>query len=107
MVKTYFYYLRDKDRKPLVTVCLHCVDDKYYRGVATCSTKDNPVKRIGRNIAFGRALQAVKHGEDKDGICRSEAVNVHIRVDSYLMNKFTDKPFLELIEQKLIKKAGE
>ena len=56
MDRTYFYYLRDKNKRPLVTICLHCIGDKYYRGVAICSPKDSPVKRVGRNIAFGRAL---------------------------------------------------
>jgi len=108
MTRTYFYYLRDKDRRPLVTVCLHCIDDKYYRGISICSPKDSPVKRVGRNIAFGRALQAVKNGERKEGLInRGEAAEVYFSVDSsgYFEYKSTDKPVLDPIEKKLIKKV--
>lgn len=58
-----YYYVRNKERKPLVTVCLlfSPSEDKIYRGVAVCSPKDNPNKAIGRGIAKGRALRARKY----------------------------------------------
>ena len=89
MTKTYFYYLRDKERKPLVTVCLHC-DDKgeYYRGVAVCSPKDSPNKRVGRNIALGRVLQAIKHGERKNGMVgRKEVFKIYDKVECFFIFK--------------------
>lgn len=110
MTKTYFYYLRDKDRRPLVTVCLHCVGNRYYRGVAICSPKDSPIKRVGRNIAFGRALQAVKKGEMKESfIGRDEALSVYLSVseDGYFEYKSTDRVILDSFEKKLIEKVSK
>ena len=111
MDRTYFYYLRDKNKRPLVTICLHCIGDKYYRGVAICSPKDSPVKRVGRNIAFGRALQAVKKGERKEGLInRPEALDVYLLTsedNSYFEYNSTDKAILDSFEKKLVKKAGE
>ena len=111
MVRTYFYYLRDKNKRPLVTVCLHCIDDKYYRGVSICSPKDSPIKRVGRNIAFGRALQAVKRGGSILSKCRKEAIDTYNEVKSFFLYNSTNIPILNRIEKKLIKrkdkKAGE
>ena len=55
----YYYYLRDKQRKPIVTVCL-LKDNKgtISRGVAICSKQDNPVKKFGRRLAKERAVWA-------------------------------------------------
>ena len=43
-----YYYLRDKQNKPRVTVCCHWANGRFIaRGVAICSMKDNPVKLSG------------------------------------------------------------
>lgn len=60
MPKDLIYYERGKNRAPVVTVCLHISDESFTRGVAICSPKDNPCKKIGRAIAKGRALKAAK-----------------------------------------------
>ena len=67
--KKYFYYGRDNENKPIVTVCLQVekLDGKIMnisRGVAICSKKDIPKKKIGRIIASARANNADKY---KDG----------------------------------------
>lgn len=74
---TVFYYLRGKSQTkkasgalaqgpPIVTVCL-LIDKKdgktrVCRGMSICSPLDNPNKKIGKGIAFGRALEAFKKG---------------------------------------------
>lgn len=54
-----FYYGRDDQNKPVVTVCLLENGGELARGVAACSQQDNPHKRVGRNIAKERARYAM------------------------------------------------
>jgi hypothetical protein len=60
-VNTLYYYERDIDGVPIVTVCL-VVDSKgkTARGVAYCSPRDNAKKSVGRGIALNRALGSLK-----------------------------------------------
>jgi hypothetical protein len=55
-----FYYIRDDENKPRVTVCLYQYSDcrSPTRGIALCSPVDNPCKKTGRAIALGRAMKA-------------------------------------------------
>jgi hypothetical protein len=73
----YFYYLRDKEKKPRVTVCIIGVTfdkvTKYARGIAICSLKDPVVKVTGRNIAHGRAVSALMNNNKSNDITRIEA----------------------------------
>ena len=55
-----FYFLRDKDRKPVVTVYLIKNDIGIGKGVSICSKKDAPNKRVGTLIAKQRAEWAIK-----------------------------------------------
>lgn len=64
-----FYYVRDEKNAPIMTICLIVLDKEedyeykgcsYARGIAMCSPKDNPNKKIGRNIAFERAITAIE-----------------------------------------------
>ena len=57
--KTWYYYYRDAQRRPVVTVCLMEFAGNYYRGVALCSLNDHPIKAQGRAIAKGRATRAL------------------------------------------------
>lgn len=75
-----YYYFRDKKKQPIVTVCL-LVDMKtrevVSRGVAICSPLDHPTKRIGRGVAYGRALRAGAGRawpDDDESICRPVAL---------------------------------
>ena len=56
-----YYYIRDKMKRPIITVCLLRRGEQLARGVAICSGSDNPCKRIGRAIAKGRAIKALVH----------------------------------------------
>lgn len=73
-----YYYFRDKKKQPLITVCL-LVDMKtrevVSRGVAICSPLDHPTKRIGRGLAYGRALRASRvWPDDSEGVRRLVAL---------------------------------
>ena len=57
-MKVRFYYFRDQKRTPIVTVCLIKNGTKISRGIAICSKKDMPAKKIGRKIALARARKA-------------------------------------------------
>jgi len=57
-----YYYLRDKQYLPVVTVCLLKRDGLYAggvsKGIAICSVFDNPDKKSGRHAKRGYALHA-------------------------------------------------
>jgi hypothetical protein len=83
---TMFYYLRDDDNRPTVTVCLrrwghatYSRDTFITRGIAICSERDMPSKKIGRSIAEGRAFKALLNNyspKRRDFICRQDALRV-------------------------------
>ena len=71
-IKERFYYVRDKQNRPVVTVCLGTDENGVHsRGVAYCSDKDIPKKSTGRAIARGRMLKAFHNQETFDPICFS------------------------------------
>lgn len=61
-----FYYIRDFGVGGVASVCLLKLTDPgtgvdyYARGVAFCEPGDQFVKRLGRDIALGRAIQALE-----------------------------------------------
>ena len=59
MNKEKFYYFRDADNNPLVTVCLMKRGEDISRGISICSFRDSPNKTVGRAIARGRAVKAL------------------------------------------------
>jgi hypothetical protein len=65
----FYYYVRDALKRPTVTYCIvfngNSTENIYSRGLAICSKKDNPCKKIGRAIATGRALKSLKTGTDQ------------------------------------------
>jgi hypothetical protein len=66
MTKIAYYYLRDVENKPRITVCF-CVDKdtkKTARGIAVCSKKDNPNKKVGRSIAQQRCKHALLNEQE-------------------------------------------
>jgi hypothetical protein len=66
--KVYFYYIRNAQNKPVITVCILEYSNVYCRGVAICSTKEAANKKIGRTIAFGRAFNSLINSCDIDYI---------------------------------------
>jgi hypothetical protein len=55
-----YYYERDGKNRPMVTHCLIKLADNIGHGIAVCSIKDQPCKKIGRAIASGRALKCLQ-----------------------------------------------
>jgi hypothetical protein len=75
MEREYYYYERDTETgKPVITRCLIVNNGHHARGTAICSEKDNFCKAIGRAIAKGRAVKALKTGNDNSVIWRPDAV---------------------------------
>ena len=109
-METKFYYLRDEAKRPLVTVCLARDENgKHYRGVAICSPKDSPVKRVGRQIALGRVLRAIHRNGDTGRVLRVEAWDV--LSDAGAFNQYNIKsaynPILTPLEIKILNKSKE
>jgi hypothetical protein len=83
--RIHYYYLRDENRRPVITVAVADIldDGVVCRGVAICSDKELPVKRIGRDIARGRLIKALVNREDSEPVQRFEAVDVMMCEDLY------------------------
>lgn len=137
--EAYFYYIMDKQKvkpkgkeekivkKPVVTVCLiksygiskgedrerlRCIT----RGVAICSDSEMPVKKEGRNIARGKAMQALYHKKSGNPVTREEARVVLTRMGIISQGleygisgglllcegKSTYEPVLTVFEEKLL-----
>lgn len=60
-ITTKFYYIRDCNGQPRITVCLIKDGDEISRGIAICSLKESPRLHEGRNKAWGRATRAMIH----------------------------------------------
>ena len=86
-MKKWFYYFRDGESKPMVTVCI--IEDLgvIARGISICSTGDNVVKKDyktedgelvvgGRTIAIARALEALTTKLDSMPILKQEVHEV-------------------------------
>ncbi|MCP5018659.1 MAG: hypothetical protein GY938_25780 [Ketobacter sp.] len=64
-----YYYIRDADNFPLITVCLLISADGFVaRGIAICSPIENPEKSIGRGWARDRAYDAMYEEADDEPI---------------------------------------
>jgi hypothetical protein len=71
-MKYFYYYLRDEDKKPVVTVCLGYENGEHARGVAICSLEDSPNKKVGRRIARAKMLKAFGRKRTDDPCLRYE-----------------------------------
>lgn len=68
-----FYYVRDKEKKPIITVCLlQNRAGAYGRGIAYCHIKDNPFKLRSRQLARSKAARALKAKKSRQGIIHDE-----------------------------------
>ena len=104
--KEYFYYHRDKDRKPVITVCLLKVNGVCCRGVAICRKLDSPNKKVGRAIAKGRAYKAVelKCCDPKYVIRRSDARKWMANAYGFFFHKSVYGAILTDYEKELVGK---
>ena len=80
-----FYTLGDKSGKPLITVCImnNKARTKFARGVAICGPEENPIKTKGRNMAYGRAIEAINSHLTTDVIRRPEAMRQLAKVKAF------------------------
>jgi len=69
----YYYYLRDRKYRPIVTVCIMRKNDEYSRGISVCSDLDIPIKKEGRRLARKRAIKALFSKKNDMYIKRYEA----------------------------------
>ena len=71
--KIKYTILRDRERRPTVTICEVSVNGYIGVGMAIRSQMDNPVEKIGKVKARGRAIKALVRRENSMPICRAEA----------------------------------
>ena len=105
--RVHFYYKRDKDNKPLVTVCLIHGSNGIGRGVAICSPNDNPVKKIGREYAKRRALKAYWEGQISEHVAGTKPyVSLcNTDIETYGEPKVWFDPILTEHERNIIAKS--
>ena len=103
MEKEFYYYLRDRNNRPVVTVCLLKANGDVSRGVAICSFRDFPCKKTGRKIAKTRATHAMKCRKATGRIDRTRARGVVASTDNFnLFNKSEFRPDLFNFELKIL-----
>ena len=111
-MKEKYYYIRDEENKPRVTVCLmkeeHIMrkNTGTARGVSVCSYQDNPCKRVGRKIAKNRAEYALFTEEDSLPILTNHS---GVAMNVPFVSKSEFMPFLSKMEDRILnpKRKGE
>jgi hypothetical protein len=110
--KMYYYYIRDKQRRPLVTVCLIQGERGIGKGVAICSLEDLPVKKVGKRIAKDRALKAYWEERTSDYTKKQIPMmlaNMDYKDRTYVTSepKIWFNPILTKFEIKIITEGGK
>jgi len=86
-MKIRYYHLRNKEREPRLTRCIIQTDDgRIAVGSALCSKSDFPNKKVGRKIAYQRALSALLKQKNILDIKRIDAHQVLLDVESDLLD---------------------
>ena len=102
-MKEKYYYIRDEENKPRVTVCLMKEEEGDVgitsRGVSVCSYQDNPCKRVGRKIARNRANYALLTGEDSLPILTNHS---GVAMNVPFVSKSEFMPFLSEMEDRIL-----
>ena len=99
-MKTRYYYHRDYENKPIITVCLLKNGKEISRGISICSNDDVPCKKTGRKIALTRAMWAL---DNKDTTCDiAEPTDIMYLCSRYIDTKATYMPELTKHEDKLL-----
>ncbi len=115
MKDVHFYYFRNENRTPIITVCLLNKEDQVARGIAICAPKDNFSKSMGRMFARNRAIKALLTKKTSDPVFRDEAIYnidsefdlVHYYnddIDSVTEFKSMFNPVLTDFEKRLLRK---
>ena len=106
-----FYFLRDKDRKPVVTVYLIKNDIGIGKGISICSKKDAINKRVGITIAKQRAQWALKSRIFDLPILRNESCSIYYGINKVVfvseLYKSQYNPDLTAREEELLSEAPQ
>lgn len=109
--KSYFYYERNEENVPIITVCLKFNSEGIAaRGLAFINPSDGtPRKKVGRQIAEGRATKALKHKTyseainfDRKGIDKGD-----IRIQAFFKSWYNAQPLPDTPEEKIFRLAKE
>jgi len=105
-MKTYYYYFRNAQKAPLVTVCLMTGESEFVRGIAVCSPLDIVSKAIGRGLARGKALRALGTRSNSSPIKRTIVSEIREEVGFPKTWKYKSEymPELSSFERKLVEK---
>ena len=91
------------------TVCLipvpACDGNAIVRGIAFCSPKDQFDKKLGRNIALGRAIKALEEGFDTEPVPYKTEARILINWGKSFLSAFN--PELTDYEKKLMGTINE
>lgn len=60
--------MRDKHGHPYITYCFVYEGGTYARGMAVCSKSENAVKKLGKEISYGRAKKAWEEGINRQAL---------------------------------------
>ena len=106
-MKAYYYYYRNELNAPVVTVCLLINESRLpvARGIAICSNSDHPVKKVGRRIAYSKAMQAYHKRRTMYPVRSERALSVVRSVncdDNILQYKSTYMPDITDFEYDLL-----
>ncbi|MCP5020059.1 MAG: hypothetical protein GY938_32950 [Ketobacter sp.] len=103
-----YYYIRDAEESPLITICLLIsVDGFVARGVAVCSPMDNPEKAIGRGWARDRAYDAM-YKEKSDEPIKTQIVKYIFYICDVSVPRFKQQfnPELSSFEKNVLLQKG-
>ena len=104
-----FYYHRNEKGVPQSTICIISENGWNAMGVSICNPKDNFCKKIGRTIAQGRALKALKTMESSGKIAMSsnrDWLKILKRIPNDVESiKSCYNPWLTKFEKKLLGKV--
>lgn len=103
MEKVKYYYIRDINNRPQITVCLLKVGKAVARGVAYCSSKDSACKKMGRSIAHQRAKWAMTNKESNCKIGRDHIIRKNRFKKGF---KAVYNPYLNKLEKRLLHGGG-
>ncbi len=74
------------------------------RGIAFCNPRDQFVKKLGRNVALGRAIKALERGASSEPVPLKTPAAILITEGISFLSEFN--PALTAFEQKLVKNSS-
>ena len=107
-----YYYLKFGEVKHgqpaggIATICLLRNGELVHRGIAFCSPLDQFNKKLGRNIALGRAIKAFENGASSESVPRRTPAgvlaHVHPSLGGFFYELSTCNAYLTEYEKKLM-----